>query len=97
MKCAKCGYDDNGTGDFAHVCEPGKIKLKPVMNEQIDILTHLAEQAGLHPEWYIDNPEIEKLAELIVRECRLTVSENFHECNTAVKMDKILKEHFGVE
>jgi hypothetical protein len=20
--CAKCGYNDNGTGDFAHVCKP---------------------------------------------------------------------------
>ena len=20
MKCGKCGYDDNGTGDTAHVC-----------------------------------------------------------------------------
>lgn len=22
MKCTKCGYDDNGTGDTAHVCDP---------------------------------------------------------------------------
>ena len=26
MKCEKCGYDDKGTGDFAHVCGPVKIK-----------------------------------------------------------------------
>ena len=26
MKCDKCGYSDNGTGDFAHVCGPVKIK-----------------------------------------------------------------------
>ena len=26
MKCNKCGYDDNGTGDFAHVCGPIEIK-----------------------------------------------------------------------
>lgn len=26
MKCEKCGYDDNGTGDFAHLC--GHINLK---------------------------------------------------------------------
>lgn len=22
MKCNRCGFDDNGTGDFAHVCKP---------------------------------------------------------------------------
>ena len=27
MKCDKCGYDDKGTGDWAHVCGPVKVKL----------------------------------------------------------------------
>ena len=27
MKCDKCGYDDNGTGDTAHVCGYNPIKL----------------------------------------------------------------------
>lgn len=26
MKCEKCGYDDKGTGDFAHVCGPVTVK-----------------------------------------------------------------------
>jgi hypothetical protein len=26
MKCDKCGYSDNGTGDWAHVCGPVKVK-----------------------------------------------------------------------
>ena len=26
MKCDKCGYDDKGTGDTAHVCGPVNIK-----------------------------------------------------------------------
>ena len=26
MKCNKCGYNDNGTGDTAYVCGPIKIK-----------------------------------------------------------------------
>ena len=26
MKCEKCGYSDNGTGDWAHVCGPVKVK-----------------------------------------------------------------------
>ena len=28
MKCDKCRYDDNGTGDTAHVCGPVQIKIK---------------------------------------------------------------------
>lgn len=36
----------------------------------------------------------EKFAELIIRECSITVSENFHECRTTVRMDRILREHF---
>lgn len=34
MKCDKCGYSDNGTGDWAHVCGPVKIK-EPTMNTPI--------------------------------------------------------------
>ena len=26
MKCDKCGYSDNGSGDWAHVC--GSVKIK---------------------------------------------------------------------
>ena len=26
MKCDRCGYDDKGTGDTAHVCGPVNIK-----------------------------------------------------------------------
>jgi len=28
MKCSKCGYDDKGTGDFAHLCSPDYVKLQ---------------------------------------------------------------------
>lgn len=34
-----------------------------------DRLSVIAEKAGLHKNWAIDNPEIEKFAELIVLEC----------------------------
>ena len=58
----------------------------------------------LHSNWLfngIDNSveefDKEKFAELIVNECRVTMSENFHECRTASLMDKKIKEHFGVE
>lgn len=26
MKCDKCGWDDKGTGDFAHVCGPVAVR-----------------------------------------------------------------------
>jgi hypothetical protein len=75
-----------------------------------DILSYLAKQAGLHKEWYIDNPEIEKFAELIVCECA-------QQCEVVAKMANItnvgemvrktaitaqscgtmIKQHFGVE
>jgi len=32
MKCDKCGYDDKGTGDTAHVCGP----LNPILHEEFD-------------------------------------------------------------
>jgi hypothetical protein len=35
MTCDKCGYDDNGTGDTAHVCGPVKIKTVE-LNEEFD-------------------------------------------------------------
>lgn len=30
MKCDKCGYDDNGSGDTAHVCGKVTIKTMPL-------------------------------------------------------------------
>lgn len=41
--------------------------------------------------------DLEAYAELIIRECRVTMSENFHECRTASLMDKKIKEHFGIK
>ena len=45
MKCDKCGYDDNGTGDTAHVCGPIKLKLKHVeLHEEHDRFEELMAQ-----------------------------------------------------
>ena len=33
MKCDKCGYDDNGTGDTAHVCGP--VNVMPVVPDNL--------------------------------------------------------------
>lgn len=32
MKCDKCGYDDKGTGDTAHVCGP----VNSILHEEFD-------------------------------------------------------------
>jgi hypothetical protein len=40
---------------------------------------------------------IEKFAELIVNECRDVVISNFHECRSVSRLDKIVREHFGVK
>jgi hypothetical protein len=40
MKCDKCGYSDNGTGDWAHACGPVAIQQKPVTNTRIKVNDH---------------------------------------------------------
>ena len=51
MKCDKCGYDDNGTGDTAHVCGPIKLKLKHVeLHEEFNRFEeHMANDEGHLP------------------------------------------------
>ena len=66
-----------------------------------DHIAELAEKAGLHAEWFIDNPEIEKFAELIVKECIMLVNIWSDEVPCSEGYDIIpvnkLKEHFGVK
>jgi hypothetical protein len=105
MKCDKCGYSDNGSGDWAHACGPVAIQRQPVANERIK---QLAEQAGLvkileeHAHEYgagtFENtpyPELEKFAELIVRECAGKVDWILAEGGKT--QGDLIKEHFGVE
>ena len=33
MKCDKCGYDDRGTGDTAHVCGP--VNVMPIVPDNV--------------------------------------------------------------
>jgi hypothetical protein len=40
---------------------------------------------------------LDKFAELIVNECRDVVISNFHECRSVSRLDKIVREHFGVK
>ena len=78
--------------DVAHVCSRGPYapKLKLKKNERIKLL---AEQAGYSKDYLeIGLPSnMEKFAELIVRECAELCDVNDKE------QGDILREHFGVE
>lgn len=39
----------------------------------------------------------EKFAELIINECRDIVIPNFHECRSVSRLDKMIRDHFGVK
>jgi hypothetical protein len=47
IKCDKCGYSDNGTGDFAHVCRPVKI-MPPELHEEHDRFEELMAKDESH-------------------------------------------------
>jgi len=78
------------------------------MNERI---RELARQSGALPtqdcgvpQWYIDEDEFEKFAQLIVLECmheclRMQLGNQYtpEELLFQTKYRKIIKEHFGVE
>jgi hypothetical protein len=80
MKCDKCGYSDNGSGDWAHACGPVAIQRAPVMNSRIQ---ELALQAGwdyskIERRNQTENFDEQKFAELIVRECMRQVEEQYN-------------------
>jgi hypothetical protein len=113
MKCDKCGVTDNGTGDWAHVCGPVKVK-ESGMNERIK---ELYDQANISYSVYeILKPRDERksipdiFAELIVRECasllknstsdkRLNLSPELFKMITNISkaQAEYICEHFGVK
>ena len=111
MKCEKCGVTDNGTGDWAHVCGPVKVK-ESGMNERI---REFAIQSGLPTALDYHQKRYEKFAELIVLECAALAkskSEYIQSIGTDDRGDQIqlhslawqfeefayaIKKHFGVE
>jgi hypothetical protein len=67
IKCEKCGYSDNGTGDWAHVCGPVKIKT-PELHEEFDRFEdHMAQEIMV--------TVADKLTTKITDESHLPVSE----------------------
>ena len=71
MKCDRCGYSDNGSGDWAHACCPVEIQRQPVANERIKQLAEQANEWASKEESWKAHSQLftEKFAELIVREC----------------------------
>lgn len=69
------------------------------MNERI---RQLAEQALKHPDTdndgltVFDNDELEKFAELIIREC-CEITDEVERADLPVVASKFVKAHFGVE
>jgi len=74
------------------------------MNERI---RELAEQAGLEfdddlalepePIYYITQKDLEKFAELIVRECGVALSPMLRDMISRGQAYDLIKNHFGVE
>lgn len=89
MKCDKCGYSDNGSGDWAHACGPVAIQRAPVMNERIKQLAEQADGVFIHKlitgakQYTFLEKDLEKFAELIVQEC-LNEIQSLLDCNTQV-------------
>ena len=99
ITCPHCG-DTYPDFDAAHVCSKGPyaVKLKPKMNERIE---KLAEQAGsTHKQnlgvYQFYTEELEKFAELMVREFAQLVEDNMDPYNAWITPGYV-KEHFGVE
>ena len=93
ITCVHCG-DTYPDFDVAHVCSKGPYapKLKPRMNERIKELA-LKAGGGLsciaepleHP-WKFSERELEKFAELIVRECAKSLwTEECHNSDLALE------------
>ena len=113
ITCPHCG-DTYPDFDVAHVCSKGPYapRLKPKMNERIK---ELAEQAGLRFTQLMSNPmvpvvdgketDLEKFAELIVKECITKVElrrefaiEDDHNVDEAFSLLIYdIESHFGVE
>ena len=95
MKCNKCGYSDNGSGDWAHACGPVAIQRQPVANSRIQALL---EEVGtdVSGKW-IGVDRAEKFAELFVRECGVALSPMLRDMISRGQAVDLIKQHFGIE
>ena len=67
-----------------------------VINARDTFTNGVTETSG---EIYIHGSEenLEKFSKLIINECRDLVISNFHECRSVSRLDKIIRDHFGVK
>ena len=64
------------------------------MNERI---LKLLKQSGLQPYYDVQEAQIEKFAELIVRECAGIIESQDVDPSFKIRMSWAVKKHFGVE
>ena len=93
MKCDKCGYSDNGSGDWAHACGPVAIQRAPVMNSRIQ---ELAEQASKEAFPVGSMAWMEKFAEAIIRECCIALNPMLRDMISRGQGVDMIKMHFGM-
>ena len=105
MKCDKCGYSDNGSGDWAHICGPVEVK-KTGMNPRLRQFEKESklEIFGLGAKRIPWEAALEKYAELIVFECTQAVMDGSKEGDHyAQRIEQHFDNgtggvlHFGVE
>jgi hypothetical protein len=102
MKCDKCGYSDNGTGDWAHACGPVAIQRKPVANTRIRELINEAtsfKEGLIEGKYDIEVFDKQKFAELIVRDLIDSMIKRYGDDDELPiqEIKLFVKEHFGVE
>ena len=105
MKCDKCGYSDNGSGDWAHACGPVAVQRAPVANERIKELVKQAEQYALDKanegndedyDYSFDDDFQEKFAEAIIRECCIALNPMLRDMISRGQGVDMIKLHFGM-
>ena len=105
MKCDKCGYSDNGSGDWAHACGPVAIQRAPVMNSRIQELAEQALKSSMvhdgvyRPEGYanaISKEFADKFAEAIIRECCRALNPMLRDMISRGQGVDMIKLHFGM-
>ena len=97
MKCDKCGYSDNGSGDWAHACGPVAIQRQPVANERIRELINEAtsfKEGDTEGKYDIEVFDKEKFAELIVKE---VLDEVLQAMDVGMDVYDTVADKFGVE
>ena len=100
MKCDRCGYSDNGSGDWAHACGPVAIQRQPVANERIRELINEAtsfKEGDTEGKYDIEVFDKEKFAELIIRECCIALNPMLRDMISRGQGVDMIKLHFGMD